>query len=117
MRSKRAQRHRRVVSALRLSGDRPRLNVFRSHRHIYAQIIDDATGRTLVSCDDRQVAKSKNQPTTFRQVALAELVGRELARRALAKKVTAVAFDRGGYLYAGRVRSLAEGARAGGLKF
>jgi len=105
------RRRRRVRGRIKASG-RLRLTVFRSARHIYAQIVDDARGRTLVAASslDAQVGSGGNK-------AGAEAVGRLLAERAKAAGISEVAFDRGSYPYHGRVRALAEGARAGGLKF
>jgi large subunit ribosomal protein L18 len=107
----RRKRHARL--RLRLSGnvDRPRLSVFRSSRFIYAQVIDDSTGRTLASASSREPSLAGNSG----KVAAAEAVGKALAERARAVGVTQVVLDRGGYRYHGRVRSLAEGARQGGL--
>jgi large subunit ribosomal protein L18 len=93
---------------------RPRLSVFRSGKHIYAQIIDDAQGATIASAStgekDGKVTKSWN-------VAAAGEVGKKIAERALAKGVKAVVFDRGGYIYHGRIKALADAAREGGLEF
>ncbi|KUG06486.1 50S ribosomal protein L18 [Solirubrum puertoriconensis] len=93
------------------TAERPRLSVFRSNKGIYAQIIDDTAGRTLVA------ASSKNVTAGDSPVATAAAVGKELASRATAAGITSVVFDRSGYLYHGRVKSLAEGAREGGLNF
>ncbi|HXH72894.1 MAG TPA: 50S ribosomal protein L18 [Mariprofundaceae bacterium] len=105
------RRARRVRSRIKATG-RPRLSVFRSARHVYAQIIDDATGRTLAAASslDEAIKNGSNK-------AGAEEVGKLLAERAVAAGVTEVAFDRGRFMYHGRVQALAEGARAGGLKF
>jgi large subunit ribosomal protein L18 len=96
------------------AGGRPRLSVFRSGRHIYAQVIDDAAGATVAAASSNEkegkLAKSWN-------VAAAKDVGKRLAERALAKGVKQVVFDRGGYIYHGRVKALADGAREGGLDF
>ncbi|MBN1955725.1 MAG: 50S ribosomal protein L18 [Anaerolineae bacterium] len=96
--------------------DRPRLCVFRSLRHIYAQIIDDTTGHTLIAAStlDTHVREELGE---MKKTAQAEVVGRVLARRALEKGVTTVVFDRGGYKYHGRVKALAEAARKAGLEF
>jgi large subunit ribosomal protein L18 len=109
--AQRRKRHARL--RLRLSGTvaRPRLSVFRSTRFIYAQVIDDSTGRTLASASSRE----KSLAGSSGKVAAAEAVGKALAERARAAGVTQVVLDRGGYRYHGRVRSLAEGARQGGL--
>jgi len=106
----RRKRHSRL--RLRISGspDRPRLSVFRSAKYIYAQVIDDTTGRTLASASSREGDLSGET-----KVDVARSVGRALAERAKAAGVSSVVLDRGGYQYHGRVRSLAEGAREGGL--
>src|SRR5213594_4421950 len=101
----------------RISGtiDRPRLSVFRSSKHIYAQIIDDRSGQTLVAASSRE---SLGAPTEGGgRIAVGRAVGKALAERARQKGVSKVCFDRGGYLYHGRVKALADGARAGGLEF
>ena len=94
---------------------RPRLSVFRSSTHIYAQIIDDAKGVTLVAASSRDDVKSLVEGKG--KVGTSMGVGKLLAQRAKAAGISAVAFDRGGYLYHGRVKALADGARAGGLNF
>jgi large subunit ribosomal protein L18 len=96
--------------------ERPRLNVFRSLRHIYAQVIDDTVGHTLVSAStlDPEV---REQIAGLKKTEQARVVGRVLAARALAQGVTKVAFDRAGYKYHGRVKALADAAREGGLDF
>jgi large subunit ribosomal protein L18 len=109
-------RHRRVRGRVTGTGERPRLNVFRSSRHIYAQIIDDTVGHTLASAStiDAEIRASLDSLNKSDQ---AKLVGQTLAKRALAVGVKAVVFDRGGYRYHGRVKSLADGSREGGLEF
>jgi large subunit ribosomal protein L18 len=107
----RRKRHARLRLRVIGSEDRPRLSVFRSTRFIYAQVIDDSTGRTLAAASSREAALAAGSG----KVAAAEAVGRALAERARRAGVTHVVFDRGGYRYHGRVRSLAEGARQGGL--
>jgi large subunit ribosomal protein L18 len=114
--SARKRRHRRVRKRLAGTETRPRLNVFRSLRHIYAQIINDEIGHTLVSASTTDV-EVKKQVEGLDKTAQARAVGKVLAERALAKGVTRVVFDRGGYKYHGRVRALAEGTREGGLEF
>jgi large subunit ribosomal protein L18 len=108
------QRRLRIRRGIRtkISGTsaRPRLSVFRSNKNIYAQLIDDLTGQTLVA-----ISSAKVEATNKTQVS-AE-AGKELAKKALEKGITEVVFDRSGYLYHGRVKSLADGAREGGLKF
>ena len=107
----RRKRHERIRLGLVGTGERPRLSVFRSARYIYAQVIDDSTGRTLAAASSRE----KGLAGADGKVAAAEAVGRALAERARQAGVTQVVLDRGGYRYHGRVRSLAEGARQGGL--
>ena len=106
----RRKRHERL--RLRISGSpaRPRLSVFRSAKFIYAQVIDDTTGRTLAAASSRETDLAGDS-----KVDAARSVGRAVAERARAAGVSAVVLDRGGYQYHGRVRSLAEGAREGGL--
>ena len=111
----RKRRHRRVRRKLSGTAERPRLNVFRSLRHIYAQIINDEVGRTLVSASTSEAAV-REQIEGLDKTAQAQVVGKVLAERALAKGVTQVVFDRGGYKYHGRVKALAEGTREGGLE-
>jgi large subunit ribosomal protein L18 len=108
--------HRRVRQRVVGVEARPRLSVFRSLKHIYAQVIDDATGRTLVSAStlDKQV---RQQMSYGGNAAAARLVGRVLGERAKQAGVTRVVFDRGGYQYHGRVKALADAAREAGLDF
>lgn len=115
---RRQHRHRRVRSKVVGTAARPRLAVFRSAKHITAQIIDDAVGKTLVSVTDKQLpAAVKATKTQTQKVAVAEAVGKLIAEKAKAKKVTSVVFDAAGYRYHGRVKALADGARASGLVF
>ncbi len=107
---KRKRRHARVRAKITGSTERPRLSVFRSNKSIYAQIIDDGNNKTLVSATDIKDLKGT-------KLERASAVGKKLAELALSKKITNVVFDRGGYLFAGRVKALAEAAREGGLKF
>jgi large subunit ribosomal protein L18 len=97
------------------TAERPRLNVFRSLRHIYAQIINDEIGHTLASASTSE-ADVREQLEGLNKTDQARMVGKVLAERALAKGVTQVVFDRGGYKYHGRIRALAEGSRESGLK-
>ena len=115
-REARLRRHRRVRRKVSGTPERPRLAVFRSLKHIYAQVIDDRSGRTLVAASTLE-PDVKAQLDGKPKVAEAEIVGRVIGERAIAKGITAVVFDRGGFLYHGRVRALAEGARASGLRF
>jgi large subunit ribosomal protein L18 len=112
----RKRRHLRVRKKLAGTAARPRLNVFRSNKHIYAQVIDDSLGTTLVSAStlDKEIRDSISNGGS---VEAARKVGELVAKRALEKGLTAVVFDRGGYLYHGRVQALAEAAREAGLQF
>ena len=111
------RRKRRNRYRLRqVSGDRPRLSVFRSNNHIYAQVIDDRAGRTLASACSLE-AGLRAAEASSRGAALAENIGKLIAERALAAGVTAVVFDRGGYRYHGLVKALADAAREAGLAF
>lgn len=112
----RRRRHTRVRKHITGTPERPRLNVFRSLSEIYAQLIDDESGHTLVSAStvDQELRSEVDGKTKLEQ---ARLVGKTIAERARAKGVEQVVFDRGGYQYMGRVRALAEGAREGGLVF
>jgi large subunit ribosomal protein L18 len=109
------KRRQRVRTSLRRrGGDRPRLSVHRSGRHIYAQVISDAEGRTLASAS---TLEKDARASTGATVASAQDVGRRLAERAKAAGVSRVVFDRGGFLFHGRVKALADAAREGGLEF
>ncbi|MFH1170534.1 MAG: 50S ribosomal protein L18 [Candidatus Vogelbacteria bacterium] len=112
-------RHRRVRAKVVGAGARPRLSIFCSNRYLYAQIIDDETGRTLVSISNLPVAKEAKvkQKSPAKIIKSASALGEALAVKAVAKKIKLVVFDRGGYRYIGRVKALADGARAGGLVF
>lgn len=109
--AKRNRRHARVRSVVSGSEVRPRLSVFRSGKHIYAQLIDDKTGRTLAS------ASSKDLKSKAKKTDVATEVGKLISQKAKENKIETVVFDRGGYRYHGRVKALADGAREGGLKF
>ena len=112
------RRHKRVRAKIAGNAERPRLCVFRSAKHTYAQLIDDEKGVTLVSVSDREVKrKTKSKTEKGTKVGLAYEVGKLIAERAREKKIEKVVFDRGGYRYHGRVKALAEGAREGGLRF
>lgn len=93
----------------------PRLSVFRSTKHIYAQLVNDTEGKTLLAMSDKNLGKDELKKTN--KVKIASLVGEELAKKAKFKKITKIVFDRAGYKYHGRVKALANGARKGGLKF
>ena len=115
-RGSRYTRHSRLRRWVRGSGTRPRLAVFRSSSHIYAQIVDDESGRTLVAADSRSKVFIA-QHRTGGNVAAAKAVGDLLAQKAKAAGIERVVFDRGGFKYHGRVKALADAARAGGLVF
>jgi large subunit ribosomal protein L18 len=112
----RARRHRHVRRSVVGTPERPRLNVFRSLSHIYAQVIDDSVGVTLASAStvDREI---RDQVAGLKKAEQASVVGKVVAERAMAKGVSKVVFDRGGYKYHGRVKALAEAAREAGLDF
>ena len=112
-RSQRIKRHKRVRAKISGTPERPRLNVFRSETNIYAQIIDDVNGKTLVSASSLE----KDFSCEGTKTDAAKQVGVNVAERAKAKGIENVVFDRGGYVYHGRVKALAEGAREGGLQF
>ena len=112
----RTRKHERVRKKVVGTSQRPRLNVFRSSKHICAQVVDDTAGRTLVAASS-QSKELKGQLKTGANKAAARLVGKLIAQKSKEKGILAVVFDRGGYLYHGRVKELAEGAREGGLKF
>lgn len=107
----RLRRHRRVRKSVVGTPERPRLAVFRSNRHIYAQVIDDVAGRTLAAASSAKVQAQGDKKT------VAHKVGEEVGRRAQEQGVSQVVFDRGGNLFHGRVKEVAEGARESGLKF
>ena len=111
--AQRLKRHKRVRAKISGTPEMPRLNVFRSEANIYAQVIDDVNGVTLVSASSLDKAIDGYGGN----IAAATAVGKLVAERAKAKGIEVVVFDRGGYLYHGRVKALAEGAREGGLKF
>jgi len=113
VREARLRRHRRVRGKIRGSAERPRLLVFRSNRGVFAQLIDDDTGRTLAAASWLELPKSFKGDKTEQ----AAEIGKRLAAAAKKAGVESVVFDRGGYLYHGRVKALAEGAREGGLSF
>ncbi len=115
-REARARRHRRVRLKMAGTAERPRLSVFRSLQHIYAQLVDDARGHTLVAASSKdKAALPADAKLSPKQEA--ELVGQALAKRALEHGLKSVVFDRGGYPYHGRVKALADGARKAGLEF
>ena len=112
-RGQRIKRHKRVRAKISGTAERPRLSVFRSESNIYAQIIDDVAANTLVAASSVEKGFEGNGGN----IEAAKKVGAMIAERALQKGIEEVVFDRGGYVYHGRVQALAEGAREGGLKF
>lgn len=114
---KRERRHLKVRASLAGTALRPRLSVFRSNKHVVAQLINDETGKTLVTAMDQEVKGIKNKKGDFIKIKQSEQVGQLLAEKAQAKKITKAVFDRGGYRYTGRVKAVADGARTGGLEF
>jgi large subunit ribosomal protein L18 len=108
--TRRGQRHARVRGKIFGTSKRPRLSVFRSAKHVYAQLINDENAKTLAAASDLSIKKGT-------KLEKAKQVGERLAQEARKKKIKSAAFDRGGYKYHGRVRAVAEGAREGGLEF
>lgn len=109
---KRQRRHKRIRKKVSGTLERPRFCVFRSNKHIYAQLIDDVKGQVILSSSDLKLKKSKE-----RKVDIAYEVGKLIAQKSNEKKIKKVIFDRGGYRYHGRVKALAKGARENGLEF
>ena len=116
---KRGHVHDRIRKKMQGTAERPRLNVYRSLNHIYVQVIDDLHGTTLVSAStaEGKGKDAKDARRTGGNVAAAKAIGKTIAERAKAKGVTKVVFDRGGYIYHGRVKAVAEAAREAGLQF
>jgi large subunit ribosomal protein L18 len=112
----RRARKARIRKCIEGGADRPRLSVFRSSKYIYAQIIDDVSKSTLAACSSNE-KPFRGKLKSLRSAEAAKEVGKELAGRAKAKNITRVVFDRNGYVYHGRVKALAEGAREAGLNF
>jgi large subunit ribosomal protein L18 len=117
--AKRTKVHQRLRNRLAGTTERPRLNVYRSVEHIYAQLIDDSKGLTIASASSLELGKKADGKTHVSggNIAAAKTVGKSIAERAKEKGVKTVVFDRGGYLYHGRVKALADAAREAGLKF
>lgn len=112
----RKKRHLRIRNKVNGTPQKPRLAVFRSNKHIYAQIIDDTVGNTIISASTMEAdIKAKLSKTS--DVEAAKVVGAEVAKKAIAKGINTVVFDRGGYIYQGKVMALAEAAREAGLQF
>lgn len=113
MNTNKERRKKRIRAKIFGTAKRPRLSVFRSNTHIYSQVINDEKAQTLASFSDLKIKKAG----TMNKVQQAGLVGEGLAKAALAKKIKKVIFDRNGFIYHGRIKALAEGARKGGLEF
>ncbi len=112
-REKRIRRHKKIRMSIAGTKDQPRLYVFRSNAHIYAQLVDDDAQKVLFSVSDKEVKAGKGKKKT----EIAKEVGALIAKKAVEKNITKAVFDRGGFLFHGRVKALAEGAREGGLTF
>ncbi|MBN8554065.1 MAG: 50S ribosomal protein L18 [Deltaproteobacteria bacterium] len=112
----RLARKSRIRKSIVGTAERPRFSVFRSSKYIYAQIVDDLTQKTIVSCSSLE-KEFKSKVKSTRDLAAATLVGKEIANRAKGQKITSVVFDRNGYGYHGRIKAIADGAREAGLKF
>lgn len=110
---KRIKRHKQIRKNLHGTNDRPRLCVFRSNQHIYAQLIDDDKLKVLISVSDVKIKAKKGE----KKADIAKEIGKTIAKKAIEKKIEKVIFDRAGILFHGRIKALAEGAREGGLKF
>jgi large subunit ribosomal protein L18 len=115
--STRKRRHVRVRAKVSGTSARPRLNVFRSSAHIYVQVIDDLAGHTLAQASDLEEAVKDRAGEGATKTARSKAVGEVIAERAKAAGIESVVFDRGGFLYHGRIKAVADGAREGGLKF
>jgi len=110
---KRHRRHMRIRAKIKGTEKYPRLSIFRSNKYIYAQLIDDLNGKTLVSVSDIKI----NKKNKLNKTEKAKEIGFSLAKKAINNKIKKIIFDRGGYKYHGRIKAVAEGAREGGLKF
>jgi large subunit ribosomal protein L18 len=113
----RERRHLRIRRKVAGTAERPRLTVFRSLNHVYAQLVDDLAGRTLLTVSSADKGLASDVKAAKGKVAASKLVGKALAEKAKEKGIATVCFDRGGYLYHGRVKAVADGAREGGLTF
>ncbi len=115
----RYRRHKRVRAKIVGTAERPRLCVFRSNKHIYANLINDEKGQTLLTASDKEIKKIKSEEDKKMsgKIAISYKVGELIAQKALKNKIGKIIFDRGGYKYHGRVKALADGTRKGGLKF
>ena len=118
-REARLKRQKRIRKKLKGTSERPRLTIFRSAKHIYAQVIDDSKGHTIISASslDESVKSFKASDSTANKTAVATMVGKLVAQRAIEKGIKQVKFDRNGFLYHGRIKAVSQGAREGGLEF
>lgn len=107
------RRHKRIRARIVGTKERPRLCVFRSNQHIYAQLVDDNDAKILMSVSDKEIKSKKGR----KKLDISKEVGKLIAKNAIGKKIDKVVFDRGGVVFHGRIKALAEGAREGGLKF
>ena len=116
---KRNRRRAKISIKVKGGKERPRLSIFKSSKNIYVQIIDDSIGKTILSAHSREIKlrKTKAEVGESRNMQIGFELGKLIAQKALAKKITSIVFDRGGFKYHGRVKAVAEGAREGGLKF
>ncbi|MGD0576624.1 MAG: 50S ribosomal protein L18 [Candidatus Staskawiczbacteria bacterium] len=110
---KRLRRHKKIRADVKGTKDRPRLCVFRSNQHIYAQLVNDENAKVLMSVSDKDVKIKKGE----KKSDVAKEVGKMVAKKAIEAKIEKVVFDRGGFIFHGRIKALADGAREGGLKF
>lgn len=110
-------RHKRLRAKIKGTTERPRLSVFKSNSYVYGQLVDDTNGRTMVAFSELELVSKNKDKEKLKKTERAKHVGMEIAKRALEKKIELVVFDRGGYKYQGRIKSLADGAREGGLNF
>lgn len=111
------KRQKKIRGNIKDVSSRVRLSVFRSNKHIYAQLIDNSQGKTLISLGDSKITDKKVGSKKLKKTEIAYLVGEGIAQKSLKKNIKQVVFDRGGYKYHGRVKALSEGARKGGLNF
>jgi large subunit ribosomal protein L18 len=114
---KRIRRHKKIRKSLHGTKECPRLCVFRSNQHIYAQLVDDDSAKVLISVSDKDLKRPKGYPKGEKKADIAKEVGKIIAKKAIETKIEKVVFDRGGFIFHGRIKAVAEGAREQGLKF
>lgn len=110
---KRIRRHKKIRKSMHGTKECPRLCVFRSNQHIYAQLLDDDSGKVIMSVSDKDIKTKKGE----KKSEMAKEVGKEIAKKAMENKIAKIVFDRGGFIFHGRIKAVAEGAREQGLKF